>query len=41
MAEEQLDTAEAVVEFEDDGFFEPTIEEAIMASGLHKQFVVD
>ena len=25
------------VDFEDDGFFEPTIEEAIMASGLHKQ----
>ncbi|MFB7935609.1 MULTISPECIES: hypothetical protein [Streptomycetaceae] len=41
MAEEQLNTAEAEVEFEDDGFFEPTIEEAIMASGLHKQFVVD
>ncbi|MFD3534209.1 hypothetical protein [Streptomyces sp. NPDC058664] len=41
MAEEQLDAVEAEVEFEDDGFFEPTIEEAIMASGLHKQFVVD
>ncbi len=32
---------EAPVDFEDDGFFEPTIEEAIMASGLHRQFVPD
>jgi len=29
MAEEQLTTEETEVEFEDDGFFEPTIEEAI------------
>ncbi len=35
------ETPEVEVEFEDDGFFEPTIEEAIMASGLHRQFAVD
>lgn len=34
------DDKEIEVSFdEDDGFFEPTIEESIMASGLHKQYI--
>jgi hypothetical protein len=37
--QEPNEATEATVDFEDDGFFEPTIEESIMASGLHKQFV--
>ncbi len=36
---EPHETPEVEIDFEDDGFFEPTIEEAIMASGLHRQFV--
>ncbi|WP_441248526.1 hypothetical protein [Kitasatospora sp. McL0602] len=39
--DERMETPEVEVEFEDDGFFEPTIEEAIMASGLHRQFLAE
>jgi hypothetical protein len=34
------DPKEIEVSFDqDEGFFEPTIEESIMASGLHKQYI--
>jgi hypothetical protein len=37
MSEPDTDKVDLVLEDED--FFEPTIEEAIMASGMHRQYV--
>jgi len=39
MSEERKDKDIEVSFDQDEGFFEPTIEESIMASGLHKQYI--